>query len=219
MKKTYVFAILIALILFTSCSIADRISGKDNEDLNAYVDLQETLVDREEMQQGILMEGIEWKKEADSLQGELQSLASEIEKKKPRSEFVEETPEKPAQELPNPRERVQQAQIQVNENNVVLNVKNVYWGYMIESNSMDPLLDNGTTILTVKPQSEKDIQIGDIIVFKTNLTEYNVVHRVVDINVDADGLYYLTKGDNNPEADPLKVRFQQIISIVIGILY
>ncbi len=45
-----------------------------------------------------------------------------------------------------------------------------------------------------------------------------IVHRVVDKGVDSDGVYFITKGDNNNYSDG-KVRFEEIEYITIGILY
>ena len=104
-------------------------------------------------------------------------------------------------------------------NKVELNIKDAYWSYMLDSNSMDPLLDEGTTIITIKPQNYNEISVGDIIVFKSNFSEYNIVHRIVAIANDKEGNYFVTKGDNNPSEDPIKVRFEQIVAVVVGILY
>ena len=45
------------------------------------------------------------------------------------------------------------------------------------------------------------------------------MHRVVESGLDADGAYFITKGDNYNQKDPDKVRFSKVEGIVVGILY
>ena len=42
---------------------------------------------------------------------------------------------------------------------------------------------------------------------------------IVDIKEDPDGVYFVTKGDNNNAVDPQKVRFSQIKGVVVAVLY
>jgi hypothetical protein len=48
---------------------------------------------------------------------------------------------------------------------------------------------------------------------------YAFVHRVVGIENDENGIYFVTKGDNYYKEDPYKVRFSQVDGIIVGILY
>ncbi len=84
---------------------------------------------------------------------------------------------------------------------------------------MVPVIDKGSTVLTIEPSSPERISAGDIIFFKAEGYETHIVHRVVDINEDAEGLYFVTKGDNNKTEDPFKVRFSDIVGVVVGIIY
>jgi signal peptidase I len=121
--------------------------------------------------------------------------------------------------LPMPKDRITQDQLKVFSNKVELTIDNVYWGYMLNSSSMDPLIDQGTLILTIKPDSPEDIAVGDIICFRSNFTIHNIAHRVVNISSEEEGIYFVTKGDNNPTADPIKVRFKDVVAVVVAILY
>jgi hypothetical protein len=86
------------------------------------------------------------------------------------------------------------------------------------TNSMDPLIDEGSQALQIVPLSEKDIAVGDIISYDSG--QYGVIiHRVVKIDKDDQGWYAIAKGDNNPVADPFKVRFKQIRRVLVGVLY
>jgi signal peptidase I len=84
---------------------------------------------------------------------------------------------------------------------------------------MDPLIDAGTTTIEVKPKYASEIKVGDIVAYDVKGYDYAFVHRVADIGNDAEGVYFVTKGDNYWQEDPDKVRFSDIEGIVVGILY
>jgi hypothetical protein len=210
---------MILAMLANSCSAIKRTELKNSQEFLTYLRLQESIVDNEEYQRNALKEEDTIKLVLLDKEKQLESLTKQIEEKNQKKNYLQETPKTYYKELPNPRDRIREDQLKIDSEEVTLKVNNVYWGYMLDSNSMDPLLDQGTTILTIKPSSEKEISIGDIIVFTSNLTTYNIVHRVDNISEDDIGLYYVTKGDNNPEVDPIRVRYKEIIAIVVGILY
>lgn len=87
-----------------------------------------------------------------------------------------------------------------------------------DSNSMSPTFSCNDTLITIKPSTKGDIQVGDIIWFSSN--EYEdfeyIVHRVVKI--DYKGCY-ITKGDNNDYEDEFTPCFYDIKFKVRGILY
>jgi signal peptidase I len=82
---------------------------------------------------------------------------------------------------------------------------------------MDPLLDVGANGIEIIPKTENDIHVGDVISYKTE--SGIVIHRVVDIRSDEQGLYYVLKGDNNPVPDKERVRFKDIQGILVAVVY
>ena len=84
---------------------------------------------------------------------------------------------------------------------------------------MDPVLDIGHNAIQIIPKSEDEIKVGDIISYKSEQIEGNVIHRVINIGEDNEGWYATLKGDNLRSPDPGKVRFSQVRRIVIGIIY
>ena len=46
-----------------------------------------------------------------------------------------------------------------------------------------------------------------------------IIHRVIETGYDEQGWFAVTKGDNLKEKDPEKVRFNQIVGLVVGVLY
>ncbi|MBU4502137.1 MAG: hypothetical protein KKA79_06070 [Nanoarchaeota archaeon] len=118
-----------------------------------------------------------------------------------------------------PKGRIKDNQLLVYDSMVVLNVSKVEWSKYTDTNSMDPVLDETSNGLTIRPETEEDISVGDIISYSPSWTEGILPHRVVDIGEDEEGRYYIVKGDNSRTADPEKVRFNQIEGILIGVIY
>lgn len=122
-------------------------------------------------------------------------------------------------ERPSPADRIKEDQIHVYEDRIVIQVNNAKWAGFTDTNSMDPLLDVESNAIQIVPQSEDEIQVGDIITYQSNLADGRIIHRIILIGNDEKGKYFIAKGDNNPDPDPEKIRFYQIKSILIGVLY
>lgn len=116
-----------------------------------------------------------------------------------------------------PPDRIKEEQIHVYEDKIVIEVKNPKWARFAATQSMVPFLDEGSNALQIQPEAPDDIQLGDIVSYQYG--DSVIIHRVIEISEDEQGRYYIVKGDNNPEPDPIKVRFQQIRRILIGIIY
>ena len=123
------------------------------------------------------------------------------------------------EEKEGPGDRIKDSDVQVFNNNIRIDIKNAKSRKFIDSNSMDPLIDEGTTTLEIKPKFASDIKVGDIIAYDVDGYDFAFVHRVVEIGKDNDGVYFITKGDNFYKEDPNKLRFSDIKGIVVGILY
>jgi len=118
---------------------------------------------------------------------------------------------------PSPAIRIPLSDIIVKQDQIIINIPDVQHGIIAASKSMDPLLDENSVVLEVTPKEPIDVHIGDIIIF--DVSGQRIIHRVVDINLDEEGWYAITRGDNNPYVDPYRVRFNQILGIVVGIVY
>lgn len=123
------------------------------------------------------------------------------------------------EEKQSPADRIQDSDINVFANSVRVDIKNAKWRTYIDSNSMDPLIDEGTTTIEIKPKNADEIKVGDIIAYNVEGYDYAFVHRVIEIGNDENGVYFVTKGDNYWKDDPYKVRFEDIEGVVVGILY
>ncbi|MBU2639166.1 MAG: hypothetical protein KKG75_00485 [Nanoarchaeota archaeon] len=120
-------------------------------------------------------------------------------------------------ELTSPSDHIEESQIHVYKDRVVIELNKPYWSKFSNTNSMDPLLDEFSNGIEIKPNSIDQVSIGDIISYK--LGNNIIIHRVINTGFDAKGWYAVTKGDNNAIQDLEKVRFNQIEGILVGILY
>ncbi|HLC63130.1 MAG TPA: hypothetical protein VJJ21_02315 [Candidatus Nanoarchaeia archaeon] len=116
-----------------------------------------------------------------------------------------------------PPDRIKESQIHVYEDKIIIDIKNPKWARFANTNSMVPFLDEGTNAIQIQPGNPEDIQLGDIISYEYG--DSIIIHRVVEINEDSEGKYYIVKGDNNPQEDPIRVRFPQIKRILVGVIY
>ncbi len=118
-----------------------------------------------------------------------------------------------------PADHLQEDQIHVSDDQVSIdfNGRKVLWATFTNSNSMDPVFDVGAHTLEIVPASTNDLHVGDIVAYRYG--SKLIVHRIVEIGTDAAGWYALVQGDNNAAPDPLKVRFEQIERLTVGILY
>jgi cell division protein FtsB len=122
-------------------------------------------------------------------------------------------------EKDSPFDHVKDKQVKVLKTKVEINVKNVKWWTIQDTNSMDPLIDIGTTALSIEPESEDSIHLGDVAFYHSNIVNGPIVHRIIDISFDDKGWFSKFKGDNLEYPDPENVRFEQVLGILIGIIY
>jgi len=106
--------------------------------------------------------------------------------------------------------------ITVFRDRIILRVANATVSDYSSSGSMKPVLGRHANGIQIVPASVEDIHVGDIVSFRDGGTL--VVHRVVKKGFDSDGTYFITRGDNNAFDDG-KIRFEDIESVTIGILW
>ena len=118
-----------------------------------------------------------------------------------------------------PFDRVAEKEIQVYSDKIIIDVPEAMFAKYADTKSMLPVLSKDANGLEIKPKSIDDIQIGDIVSYNSKYFNGLIVHRVIDIREDTQGTYLILKGDNNPEPDPERVRFEQIHGVLIGVIY
>jgi hypothetical protein len=118
-----------------------------------------------------------------------------------------------------PSDHLDESGIKVYKDRVVLDVQDAIWAQFTPTNSMNPVLSEKANAIEVVPKSSDDVQEGDIVAYKSRYADGIIIHRVIKKGADQLGTYYIVKGDNNPKADPGLVRFEDIKSVVVGIIY
>lgn len=84
---------------------------------------------------------------------------------------------------------------------------------VVQSGSMEPAVRTGALVV-VKPTSE--YRIGEVITFgPVTKTKPPTSHRIVDMEVAAGQISYVTKGDANEDADPKPVAEQDVLGKVL----
>jgi hypothetical protein len=122
-------------------------------------------------------------------------------------------------EVASPHDRIKEEQIHVYNDKIVIDLNNAEWASFTDTNSMDPVIDEGANAIEVVPKSYNEIHVGDIVSYKSSYVEGTIIHRVKSVGYDPDGWYAIMQGDNNPTEDPEKVRFEQVKRIVVAIIY
>jgi len=122
-----------------------------------------------------------------------------------------------ANELPSPKPRTGK---QVGWNKMYASVRALNKEWFItgisDTNSMEPVIDQGHYAIFSPKRSKKDLIIGDIILMQKY--QWHVMHRIVHISQDNQGWYCLTRGDNTVLLDT-KTRYKDIVGICRGMFY
>lgn len=80
-------------------------------------------------------------------------------------------------------------------------------GVIVLSGSMEPGLKTGGLVFIDQSIDATKLRPGDVITFEwPQQPAVHVTHRVIDSGTDDQGLWYMTKGDANNDADPGLVR-------------
>ncbi len=125
-----------------------------------------------------------------------------------------------ATERPSAGDHLTERQIAVYQDRVILDVQDAIYARFGDTNSMDPVLDAEANAIEIRPESDEDVSEGDIIAYSNACTDgATIIHRVLTKGEDQLGAYYIAKGDNNAEADPCKVRLDEITGVVVAIIY
>jgi len=122
-------------------------------------------------------------------------------------------------EQPSPSDHIKEKQIEVYSDRIILDIQNAEWAAFTNTNSMDPIIDEHANAIELIPESEVDIEVGDIVSYESEYATGTIIHRVVYKGQDEQGIYFVMKGDNNPTNDPGKIRFNQIKRYVVAIIY
>jgi len=115
-----------------------------------------------------------------------------------------------------PADFVDEENIKAEDNSITFFIDNPVLSRYSDSESMVPVLGKGATGVGFRPSSPANISVGDIVSFYQD--DKIIVHRVIEKGIDEKGVYFITKGDNS-DIDDGKIRFSQIDSVLVAIVY
>ena len=124
-----------------------------------------------------------------------------------------------AEEIPSPCDRISEDQIFVFKERIIIEMPDAEWARFTDTNSMDPVIDEGANAIEYVPKSSQEICVGDIVSYESRYADGVLIHRVAELGYDDNGWYAVMKGDNNPYKDPGKIRWSQIKRVVVAIIY
>ena len=106
--------------------------------------------------------------------------------------------------------------IEIFKDRVVIYVDNAFLSKYADTGSMLPTLGENTNGIKIIPKSPSEIDVGDIITYEED--NILIVHRVIGKGEDSNGIYFVTKGDNNNETDG-KVYWDQVKYVTVALVY
>lgn len=115
-----------------------------------------------------------------------------------------------------PGDYIKEEDIYLFENKILINIDNARISRYADTGSMKPVLDENSNGIQIKPLSVNEIEIGDIVSYRSGFDL--IVHRVVEKGIDERGVYFITKGDNSEVVDG-KIRFSDIEYKTVGVLW
>jgi len=115
-----------------------------------------------------------------------------------------------------PSDSVLEDNIEIYEDRVVIYIDNASLSRYAPTGSMIPVLDEDSNGIRIKVSSADEVNVGDIISFYSG--EDLIIHRVIEKGIDEKGVYFVTKGDNNPVSDG-KIRIEDIEYKTVGMIW
>ena len=100
-----------------------------------------------------------------------------------------------SEERMSPSDRIKESHLHLFSDKLIINFPELILASYTNTNSMDPLIDEHTTGIEIKPNSEEEIHPGDIVAYQSG--NDLIAHRIISIGNDDLGWYALLKGDNS----------------------
>lgn len=86
--------------------------------------------------------------------------------------------------------------------------------FVVLSGSMEPAHKTGALIY-VKDVDPQEIEVGDVITFRSGTSDTQITHRVIEIMGEGADKQFTTKGDSNESADPSPVSVGNVTGKVL----
>jgi len=121
--------------------------------------------------------------------------------------------------MPSPRVDIAREDIICASKDVtVRSLKGVAISTVQGTNSMEPLIDIGHTIILSNNSKYVDaLDLGSIIIW--NYNGERVIHSIIEIDSDSDGWYCKTQGLNITRPDSYRIRKRHIEQVLLGVIF
>lgn len=117
-----------------------------------------------------------------------------------------------------PQVRMNEKKVRVFPHVILIeSAEELIWGRVQDTLSMVPVFDNGHHTIEIKNPKPESLHVGDIVSYLKK--DLRIIHRIARIGWDEKGWFATAKGDNLAENDLEKIRPEQIIGVVIAIVY
>ncbi|MFH1771029.1 MAG: hypothetical protein ABH828_05755 [archaeon] len=202
MKRGVLILILLFTIILSSCTAPQSEISYPKIITNRFIN--EVI----EENNNLKVEISELKEEVKYKQEEIDLLSSEL------ARFYLSPEEKAS-----PYDWIKAENIKVFEDKIVIELENAVIAQITDTHSLEPLIDKKANVIEIVPSSPTEIHLGDLVAYTSEYANGTILHRVITIGKDDKGWYSIMKGDNNPKPDPGKIRFEQILRVVVGVIY
>lgn len=122
----------------------------------------------------------------------------------------------PDKKVFSPGDFIKEENIYADNEKVIIYLEKPILSRYNNSGSMLPTLNEFSNGVSFKPNSLDEVNVGDVVSFEQD--GISIIHRVVEKNVDEKGVYFITRGDNN-NVDDEKIRYEDIDSVIVAIIY
>jgi len=121
--------------------------------------------------------------------------------------------------MPSPRVDIARTDMNYSSDELIIrNLKGVVLSTVQGTNSMEPLIDIGHTIILSNDSKYVDtIDLGSVIIWNYNGEQ--AMHSIIEIDSDGDGWYCKTQGLNVTRGDPYKIRKSHIEYVLLGVIF
>jgi len=196
--------LVLILLLLTSCTYSETNKNNNYPKINLD-DFVEKLIDQ----------NTQFRNNITALNRKLSDQQEEINILDERLEIFYELPDTKE----GPYDWIKGENIKVLDDKIIIELQNASIANIADTHSLEPLIHKNTNVIEIYPESPSNIHLGDIVAYHSIFSNGTILHRVVLIDEDEIGWYAIMKGDNNPRADPGRIRFEQIQRVVVGIIY
>lgn len=157
----------------------------------------------------------------DTMMGDIRRL--EAVEKALLAEVTRLSQPKPTVDIPSPKDRIPHDNVIYNQALEKIEIRgikpNIWLVEPQDTNSMDPTVDAGHTMILSDNFRVEDLVPGDIVAYEVLGRAALILHRIIGVETDSRGRKWTLKGDNSAYSDPYEVRDEHLRWLKLGVIY